>query len=109
MVERRIGYDKCSQEGAPRNGHRADQETYCSDGVIGFGEYMVDVMWWNRITSRPEAVFESEWGTIDDIVFDFKKLLYVKSPLKVMICDPQKHREQLIPELESCVRSYPDH
>ena len=66
-------------------------------------------MWWNPITFRPDAAFESEWGTIEHILYDFENLLYIKYSLKVLICDPQTRRDRLIPELVNRIKRYPDH
>jgi len=91
-------------------GERRGEKVYCSDGKPGFGEYLVDVMWWNSSTFRPDAVFESEWGAIGEILDDFEKLLYLKCSLKVLICDPPPvHRHRLIPELVNRIKRYPDH
>lgn len=83
--------------------------TYSSAGVMGFGEFLVDVMWWNPIAFRPEAVFEAEWGTVEDVLHGFEKLLYLKAPLKVMFCDPQREPERLLPEITGRFLSYPGH
>ena len=56
-----------------------------------------------------ELAVESEWGSIEDIRFDFETLLYIKSPIKLMLCDPQRNRDLLLPLLSERLALYPDH
>jgi len=48
-------------------------------------EWLLDVVWYNRITCSVSLAVESEWGNEGDVLDDFSKLLVVKAPLKVMI------------------------
>jgi len=91
-------------------GETRGEIVYCSDGKPLFGEYLVNIMWWNPATFRPDAVFESEWKGIEEILYDFEKLLYLKCSLKVLICDPPLgQRDRLISELVNRIKRYPDH
>jgi hypothetical protein len=81
----------------------------CSDGTPGFEEYLCDVLWFNPETFFPDLIVESEWGENADIAYDFEKLLWMKAKLKVMICDPQKCREEMLPKLLEKIRRYPEH
>ncbi|HUI81187.1 MAG TPA: hypothetical protein VLY24_24850 [Bryobacteraceae bacterium] len=91
-------------------GSARGEQVRCTDGTAGPNEFLVDVMWYNPDTHRPDAVFESEWKSIDEILYDFQKLLYLKCPLKVLICDPAPaHRPRLIPGLIELLKRYPDH
>ncbi len=64
------------------------------------------------MTYRLDVSIECEWGNPKAVAFDFEKLLYVKSLLKVMICNPQtaagKDMDPL-PEILAKIRRYPDH
>jgi hypothetical protein len=53
---------------------------------------------------------ESEWGTTpESFFFDFRKLLHLKTPLKIMICDlPVAIKDELRSVAEFLAR-YPDH
>ncbi len=87
-------------------GEERGMQVRCSDGTKGHGEFLVDILWFDP-SGTPKAAFESEWGGISAVEYDFKKLLCIKAPLKVMICDC--YPEPLIGSLEQCIRRYPDH
>jgi hypothetical protein len=50
---------------------------------------------------------ESEWGPIGAIIHDFRKLLYIKCDLKIMICG--SGGERLCSRLEEIASRYPRH
>jgi hypothetical protein len=79
------------------------------DGTPSFEECLVDVMWWNESSFRPEAVFESEWGNVKEVMYDFQKLIFIKAPLKVLICGPEDRAYDLIPRADEWIQKYPDH
>jgi len=90
-------------------GEIRNYEVYCADGKPGFGEYLLDVMWWNPAKIRPDIVFESEWAGIEEAAYDFEKLLFVKARMKVIVCDPPNRKEELLPTLAAKLMRYPDH
>jgi hypothetical protein len=48
------------------------------------GEYLLDLVWFSE-TGGFELAAECEWQHLPKVLADFKKLVYVKAPLKVMI------------------------
>ena len=51
-------------------------------------EWLLDLVWWNDEPGRKgvELAVESEWNAaVNDVVYDFEKLLGIKSPLKLML------------------------
>lgn len=51
-------------------------------------QWLWDLVWWNDRAGykRVELAVESEWNrSSKEIIYDFKKLMAVKSPLKVMV------------------------
>lgn len=90
-------------------GQERDYRVYCSDRTPELGGYLFDVVWFNASTFRPDLIAECEWQDIAHIVYDFEKLLWVKAPLKLLICGPETKRDQLLPAILQKIRQYPDH
>lgn len=90
-------------------GQQRGYEVYCSDRTPGFGEYLLDVVWFNPTSYYADLVVESEWKHKEEVAYDFEKLLWVKANLKVMICDPRDCRAGLLPAILQKIRRYPDH
>lgn len=52
------------------------------------GQWLIDLIWWDDHPGRKSVMLavECEWNTgVNDVLYDFEKLLGIKSPLKVMI------------------------
>jgi hypothetical protein len=92
------------QEGNSQSFH-----VYCSDGTRDHSEFLLDVVWFNPQTARPDLIAESEWGDTGAVAYDFEKLIWVKARLKLMVCDPQSKRHELLHSLNEKLRRYPDH
>lgn len=50
-------------------------------------EFLFDLVWINRETHRMELALEAEWKRPGDVEYDFNKLLYAKSSIKLLISD----------------------
>jgi hypothetical protein len=79
-------------------------------------EYLLDLIWLDERKSSPrrgvvELAAEIEWGRVDDVRYDFEKLILVKAPLKLMVCDPWSGNdaEELLPTLSRSLEFYADH
>ncbi len=62
----------------------ADREKYFvypGDGPA----WMLDLVWFLRDYTAIDLAVESEWGTKGEVLFDFQKLMCVKSRLKIMV------------------------
>ena len=64
----------------------------CCHGVQDCHEWLLDVVWWKTPTDTGgigmALAVESEWGdSVQGVLDDFRKLLCVKAPLKLMIYD----------------------
>lgn len=71
---------------------------------------MLDIVWFNPETARPDVTVESEWGNPAAFAFDSVKLLWVKTGMmKMLICDPQQNRDELLPRLNEKIQRFPDH
>lgn len=75
-------------------------------------EWLYDLVWYseddsNKLIDVP-LVVESEWGSnLEQIKFDFEKLLLANSTNKLMICQCYKHNyEKLTKYFESAIQSY---
>jgi len=47
--------------------------------------WMLDLIWFLKDHTAIHLAVESEWGNQEQVLFDFQKLLCVKSPLKIMV------------------------
>jgi hypothetical protein len=47
--------------------------------------WMLDLIWFLKASTAIHLAVESEWGNEEQVLFDFQKLLCVKSPLKIMV------------------------
>ena len=72
-------------------------------------EFLLDFLALNEHTRDIELAVESEWGTLGAILHGFRKLLYVKSDLKLMICGPAAGNASLCSRVEEVVSKYPRH
>ena len=72
-------------------------------------EFLLDFLALNEQTSDIELAVESEWGTLGAILHDFRKLLYVKADVKVMICGPAAGNAYLCSRIEEVASKYPRH
>jgi hypothetical protein len=88
-------------------GEQYRHDVFCSDGKSGHCEYLLDIVWFNPHTYRPDLVIECEWGNVSAVTFDSEKLLWSKAPFKVLICDPQNGNP--LPAISEKIRKYPDH
>jgi hypothetical protein len=70
-------------------------------------EFLLDFIAVNPETSDVQIAVESEWGHLGAVVYDFRKLLYIKSDVKIMICGPGDDR--LCSRLEEVATRYPRH
>ena len=81
-----------SDEGKKRN-----FKVYADSGMIaGTQEYMVDLCWSNEDKDKYyglELAMESEWSEDEDeILYDFSKIVDIKSYLKIMIISVQEKK-----------------
>src|SRR6266853_1517540 len=60
-------------------GEERNLDVYSADGMPDLCEFLVDVMWWNEGDVRPDAVFESEWGTVKEVALGAHKWLLIKA------------------------------
>ena len=72
-------------------------------------EFLLDFLAVNEETSDIELAVEGEWGTLGAILHDFRKLLYVKADVKVMICRPAAGNAFLCSRVEEVASKYPRH
>jgi hypothetical protein len=49
------------------------------------GEWLLDLVWYNRKKGTIHLAVESEWGDKQCVLDDFEKLLCIKAPLKIMV------------------------
>ena len=70
-------------------------------------EFLLDFIAVHPDTADVQLAVESEWGPLGAIVHDFRKLLYMKSDVKIMICG--SGGERLLPRLEEIASKYPRH
>ncbi len=102
-------WTKCVYETCRDLEKEKDYEVYCSDGKRGFGEYLLDIVFFNKCSYLADLAIECEWGDCSAIAYDFEKLLWIKSPLKLMICDPQDRRGDPLPVVHQKLRRYTEH
>jgi hypothetical protein len=50
-----------------------------------YSEWLVDLVWHKGTTRGVSLAVESEWGSEEDVLYDFSKLLCVKASLKIMV------------------------
>jgi hypothetical protein len=74
-------------------------------------EFLLDLVWYSDMGGIELAV-ESEWLGAREVLADFKKLLYVKAPVKVMIYWVESHAksgERVRREIIRCMEQYSRH
>ena len=71
-------------------------------------DLLLDLVWMDASTKKCELAVESELGITTEVAEDLEKLLYVKSRVRLMICDPwpDTHLENTI---GTVLRGYGDH
>jgi len=76
------------------------------------GEFLLDVIWYSE-AGGIELAAESEWHTKPaEVLADFQKLVYVKSPVKVMIYWVESHArggERVLGEMVGYMEKYNKH
>jgi hypothetical protein len=72
-------------------------------------EFLVDFLALNEQTSDIELAVETEWGTLGAILHEFRKLLYIKADVKVMMCGPAAGSAYLCSRIEEVASRYPRH
>lgn len=73
-------------------------------------ELMWDHVWVSKQDAQLALVLESEWSKWEGLVVDdFKKLLYAKAPLKVLVYVEQKENLKVPTAVEECLKSFPFH
>jgi hypothetical protein len=70
-------------------------------------EFLLDFIAVDPRTGNVQLAVESEWGPLGAIVHDFRKLLYIKCDVKLMICG--SGGERLCPRVEEIASRYPRH
>lgn len=90
-------------------GESRGYEVYCSDGKKGYGEYLLDVVWFHPLTFHADVAVECEWKEGPDIAYDFEKLLWTKASLKMMICDPQRRNADALRDITAKAARYHYH
>lgn len=71
-------------------------------------EFLVDFCAFAQ--ERMVLALESEWvPRADNIFFDFRKLLHLKTPLKVMVCDSPTFVSDELASVAKFLAAYPDH
>ena len=80
------------------------------------GEFLFDLLWVDRNRESPrygiaELAAELEWGNLEQVCYDFEKLILAKGPLKFLLFDPYRKGEenQFREKLYSTLNSYFDH
>jgi hypothetical protein len=78
-------------------GKKINFKVYADSGMIaGTQEYMVDLCWSNEDKDKYyglELAMESEWSeNEDEILYDFSKIVDIKSYLKIMIISVQENK-----------------
>ncbi len=93
-------------------GRDRGEQVLCTDNESQSREFLLDVIWRNLDTNRPDLGIECEWGNPGRVAEDFKRLLWFKTNLKVMICNPQTRTGRdldPLPAILDELRRYPDH
>lgn len=72
-------------------------------------EYLLDFIAVDPNTADVQLAVETEWGSLGSVVHDFRKLLYIKSDLKIMICGSGAGGDRLCAQLETLASRYPRH
>jgi hypothetical protein len=72
-------------------------------------EFLLDFLAFKEQTGDIELAVECEWGTLGAILHDFRKLLYVKADVKVMMCGPAAGNACLCSRVEEVASRYPRH
>ncbi len=82
------------------------------------GEYIHDVIWRCEFSRDILLAVESEWLDIDEVLYDFEKLMHTKSPLKLMVSNmwesSAKARKNNLPRLlerivKDCLTPFQQH
>jgi hypothetical protein len=69
-------------------------------------QWLLDLIWLHKKTGAIHLAAESEWGNLGEVLYDFQKLLCVKSPLKIMI---YWAKQSLVGEFEKCMQEFDQH
>ncbi|MGD1094044.1 MAG: hypothetical protein ABSB35_18930 [Bryobacteraceae bacterium] len=73
-------------------------------------EFMWDHVWISNEDGQLALVLESEWSKWGELVLeDFKKLLYAKAPLKVLVYVEQKENLMAWEAMKRCLQSFAFH
>jgi hypothetical protein len=72
-------------------------------------EFLLDFLALNEQTGDIELAVESEWGTQGAMLHHFRKLLYIKADIKVMMCGPAAGNTYLCSRVEEVASRYPRH
>lgn len=70
-------------------------------------EFLLDFIAVDPNTSDVQLAVESQWGPAGAVVHDFRKLLYIKSDVKILICG--SGGERICSRLEEVASRYPRH
>jgi hypothetical protein len=68
--------------------------------------WMLDLVWFLRDHTAIHLAVESEWGTKGEVLFDFQKLMCVKSPLKIMVYFAKR---SFVGEFEKYMQEFDQH
>lgn len=74
------------------------------------GEFLWDHVWIERQDGRLLLVLESEWSQWPELVMnDFRKLLYARSALKVLVYSEQTTSRSVHSDIDKCITAFPYH
>lgn len=82
---------------------------YITEPCAGGRGYMLDVLLHRRDNNDICVAAQCETGRTSEIESAFWRLLYIKAPLKLMICGPSPGRPELPWRLAECIARYPRH
>ncbi len=83
----------------------ASKDYFVYPGDDGPG-WLLDLIWLHKKTGAIHLAAESEWGNQDEVLYDFQKLLCVKSPLKIMV---YWARRSFVSEFEKYMQDFDEH
>jgi hypothetical protein len=64
------------------------------------------LIWLHKKTGAIHLAVEPEWGNQDEVLYDFQKLLCVKSPLKIMVYWAKR---SFVSEFEKYMQGFDEH
>lgn len=88
-------------------GRGLNMDVHYTDRARALGEFLFDLVWLG--SHGMELAVESEWNGVGNVLVDFKKLVHVKAPIKLLVCDTAKTESQVLPKLHDYLAAYHDH